>query len=247
MKRAFVRALWGTSKTDYDDGWITPSRRRNKMDFDVSSTLKNSYTAPFITYVFGKENYDYLKSLKVPNCTLINENPFIYDLQKEFWKHKLDILKYAMEIDKYDEIVYLDWDCVPIKPMDEKFWELLSKKREIQTNLQWYRCIKCPWRGEVDVRKVSNGGFLYIRDNGIPQKLIDTWQNMEASLKFWDEIAISKFIDDLMGGWQGIERYRVDFEPDVCNLKKKSVFEKSLDNIYFIHYIQSGNNKLRKR
>jgi len=247
MKRAFIRALWGTPKTDFDadDGWIVPSRRRSKIDFHIDSILKNPYTQPFITYVFGQENYDHLKAQNVTNCVLLNKDPFIYDLQKEFWRHKLDILKYAMEKDGYDEIVYLDWDCVPIKPMDDQFWALLSKKREIQANLMAYRRTKCRWRGKIDVRKVSNGGFIYIRDNSIPQKLIDTWQALDE--KFWDEVAISKFIDGLMGGWKGIESYLSDFEPNVCNLLKKSVFEKTSNDPYFIHYIQSGNNKERNR
>jgi hypothetical protein len=247
MSRGFIRALWGTPKTDYDDGWIAPSARRTKMDKDISYTLKNPNIYPFRTYVFGKENFEYLKSRNISDCVLIEEKPFIYDLQKEFWRHKLDILKYAMEIDGYTELVYLDWDCIPVKKMDEQFWELLRQKREIQANLQIYRRRKCPWRDESGIRKVSNGGFLYIRDSKIPQLLISTWQNMEPAWKFWDEIAISKLIDNLTNGWTGVDKYFTEFEPDVCNLKKKSVFEnKSSEKVYFIHFIQSNNNRKAK-
>jgi hypothetical protein len=248
MKRAFIRALWGTANKDHDKGWIAPSHRRVKMDKDIGLILKSPYSTPFITYVFGEDNLNYLKSLNVENCVLINKQPFIYDLQKEFWRHKLDILKYAMENDGFDEIVYLDWDCLPTKKLDDKFWELLSKKRELQVNLQWYRRRKCLWRGKIDTRKVSNGGFIYIRDNKIPQKFIDTWDKMDPSMKFWDEVAISKFIDEMTGGWIGVDKYLPEFEPDVCNLKKRSMFEnKPLEDIYFIHYIQSDNNDESKR
>ena len=247
MKRAFIRTLWGTPKSDYDNGWIDPSGRRKKMDKDIDFILKSPYTSPFTTYVFGEENYNYLRSLNIDNCVLLDNRPFIYDLQKEFWRHKLDILKYAMEEDKYDEIVYIDWDCLPIKMTDENFWILLSKKSEIQANLQQYRRNKCKWRGKIDAKKVSNGGFIYIRDSKIPNALIKAWQELPPAEKFWDEIAISKLMDKMMGGWQGIEQYFGKFEPDVCNLKKKSVFEnKLIENTYFIHYIQSANNRKSK-
>lgn len=219
------------------------------VGYDITTILDNPYTVPFTTYVFGKDNYNLLTEKGV-SCVLLNEKPFIYDLQKEFWRHKLDVLKYAMEIDQHEEIVYLDWDCIPQRPMTDEFWNTLSKKREIQANLEFYTRKKCMWRGKVDIRKVSNGGFLYIRDQGIPQKLMDTWSNLPAEAKFWDEIAFSKYIDDLTGGWKGIEAYWKEFEPDVCNLKRRSAYSDELlstKNVFFIHFVQSANNKKAKR
>ena len=106
------------------------------------------------------------------------------------------------------------------------------------------------WRGKIDTRKVSNGGFVYMRDPKTPQGLIDAWLNLPAPLKFWDEIAISKYIDDLMGGWKGMDVYWRDFEPDVCSLKKHYAFSDELinsKNNFFIHFIQSANNKDSKK
>lgn len=249
MKRIFIRALWGTLDTSFDNAWTSPSARRGRMNFDVKNILGNPYTVPFITYVFGEDNYKFLLD-KGLNCVLINKQPFIYDLQTEFWRHKLDILKYAMENDGYNEIVYLDWDCIPQKPLTDDFWAILSSKREIQANLQYYRRRKCKWRGKDETRKVSNGGFLYIRGSEIPQKLVEAWTNLPSDLKFWDEVAFSKYIDDLMGGWKGLDAYWKDFEPGVCNLKKRSAFSDELvnsKNVFFIHYIQSGNNKHEKK
>jgi len=245
MKRAFIRALWGITETTYDEGWNTPSERRKRLGFDIDNILCNINTVPFVTYVFGNDNYTFLQSKGI-KPVLINERPFVYDLQTQFWRHKLDILKAAME--EYDEIVYLDWDCIPQKPMSELFWDSLSSKKEIQANLQMYTRRKCFWRQD-NLRLVSNGGFLYIRDRTIPEKLIKTWEGMEDRSKFWDEVAISKYIDGINGKWCGLNYYLENFEPDVCKLKKKSAFDEEINNkkdVFFVHFIQSNNNREAK-
>jgi hypothetical protein len=246
MKRGFIRALWGTASTEYDEGWITPSKRYGRMGLDIQIIMEHENTRPFRTYVFGKDNLKMAQDLGVEDLVMIDERPLAYDPQKEFWKHKLDILQYAMEEDGYDEMVYLDWDCIPIKPLFDDFWEQLGKKESIQANLQFYRRRKCLWRGSRDTRKTSNGGFLYIRDKTIPSKLIKVWEDFEPEHKFWDEVTISKFTDDLMGGWQGTQKYWDLFEPMVCNLttvkKNRSAFtdeELASKNICFEHYIQA--------
>jgi len=245
--RTFIRTLWGTPDTCYDEGWVNASSRRTRLDDDIEMILKHPNTVPFITYVLGKKNYDYLKSLGVKDVVLLGKEPVLYNPQTEFWRHKLDILKAAM-VD-HDEIVYLDWDCIPVKPLFNDFWERLGKKREIQCNLQFYRRRKCLWR-TVDLRKTCNGGFLYIRGKDIPQKLIDTWNNFNADCKFWDETAISKLTDDMSGGWQGIDYYWNNFEPTVCNLtdsKNRSAFtdeQIASKDICFMHYIQ---DKIRRK
>jgi hypothetical protein len=212
------------------------------MDGDIDIILENEHTEPFKTYVLGTENYDYLES-KGLDCVLVDHRPVIWDLQKEFWRHKLLILEAAM--DEFDELCYLDWDCVPIKPLPDNYWDTLNEKDDIQANLQFYRRKKCHWR-KTDWRKVSNGGFLYIRNKDIPGELIRTWEGMDEHHKFWDEVIISQYIDNRLGEWQGIDVYWDKFEPEVCNLKKRSAFtdEQVLSKeACFMHYIQSGNNR----
>lgn len=245
MKRGFIRALWGTSDEKHDEGWTTPSKRYGRMADDIRMVMEHENTVPFTTYVFGKENYEMAKDLGVEDCVMINEDPFIYDLQREFWKHKLDIFQYAMEEDGFDEMVYLDWDCIPIKPLFPDFWDILGKKSEIQCNLQFYRRRKCLWRTE-EWRKTCNGGFVYMRDKTIPSKLQKTWAEMPENMRFWDEIIISKYVDDIHGGWMGIEKYWNLHEPMVCNLtmgkKNRSAFSDERlqsKDICFEHYIQA--------
>jgi hypothetical protein len=245
VKRGFIRALWGTSDEKYDEGWTTPSKRYGRMADDIRMIIEHENTQPFRTYIFGQANYDMAVDLGVQDCVLINEAPFIYDLQKEFWKHKLDIFQYAMEEDGFDEVVYMDWDCVPVKPLFDDFWDILGRKESIQCNLQFYRRRKCLWRTE-EWRKTANGGFVYMRDKTIPSKLQSTWETMPAEMKFWDEVIISKYIDDIMGGWQGIEAYWKLHEPMVCNLttskKNKSPYPDEWladKDICFEHFIQA--------
>jgi len=252
MKRGFIRALWGSSDKSQDEGWTTPSKRYGRMADDINMILNHENTQPFRTYVMGKDNYDMAKDLGVEDCIMINEEPSIYDLQSQFWRHKLDIFKYAMEEDGFDEVVYLDWDCIPVKPLFDNFWDILGQKESIQCNLQFYRRRKCLWRN-AEWRKTCNGGFVYMRDNTIPQKLIEVWESLPDDMRFWDEVVISKYIDDLMGGWQGMEKYWELYEPMLCNLttvkKNRTPYpDEWLErkDVCFEHYIQALVSRQRK-
>lgn len=253
MSINFVRTLWGVHTSQYDEGWTTPSVRRRFVDDCIALETANEYQVPCTVFVYGTQNYENLtNNKKIPNITpiLVDERPFLFDLQTEFWRNKLELLRYAMEEYGFEKIVYLDWDCNLIKPYDEKiFKDNLDKKDIIQANLLQYRRRKCKWR-DVDVCKTSNGGFIYMGRPDIPSRLIQAWDQIEYNdVKFWDEVAISKLTDDLMGGWKGIEAYWDRFEPEVCNLKKKSPYEVELlkkKNFYFLHYIQSKNNRKSK-
>ena len=246
IKRGFIRVLWGDYSNQHDEGWVTPSGRRSKMDKEILLALENEHNPKFQVYVFGEKNYDCLLSLGVEkmgcNITLLNKEPWIYNPQTEFWRHKMDMLDYAMHEDGYDEIIYLDWDCIPIKPIFTDLWDRLHKKTAIQANLMMYRRRKCLWR-KTDWRKTSNGGFIYIGNREITKKLIEVWEGLPAEMKFWDEICISKLTDDIIGGWQGVNAYWENFEPDVCNLRKKSGSDEmaAKKDVCFMHYIQSRN------
>lgn len=257
MKRALIRALWGIYKKDEKHPEIintlsqkhcdlTVSRylsRRNKMDRDMYKIWRNKLNDPFIVYVFGKENFEKVKTFGF-NAVLINENPAPFNLITETYRNKLEIIKYAMEVDGYDEIVYMDWDTIPTKKLLPNFWDILGKKEVFQANLQTYCRRKCPWRRSGDFRKVPNGGFIYIRDKSIPSKVISYWE--ELCLKKIqsdnDEPAFAMLTDNMVGGWKGIDLYWKLFEPEVCNLYKSSSFPKeqiAQKNICFMHYIQA--------
>ena len=227
--RGFIRSLWGD----------VSNLRNGKIAKEISSVKKKDW---FTVYVFGKENEKWLKEIGY-RTVLVHEDPCVWDFETRMYRHKLEAFRAAA--DDFDEFVFLDWDCVPVKELGST-WDDLNKKESFQANLFQYRTKKCLWR-DKDTRKVCNGGFIYIRDKLIPDKLISNYDSLcswveeqkksresrglslrlrEKSLIFDDEPSMSKYIDDYCGGWQGEEHYWKHFEPSVCNLRKKSVFSK---------------------
>ena len=229
MKRGFIRGLWGI----YDRSHRI-TRRRYNMDRDMDRIKSNAYNEPFRVYVYGKDNFESIKGYGF-DAVLLDENPAPFDLVKHQYRNKLEIIKYAMEEDGYDELVYMDWDCIPQKKLPPNYWDIFNQKEVFQANLQLYHRRKAFWR-KTELRKVPNGGFVYIRDKTIPSKAIALWDKIQGDN---DEPAWAKMTDDMIGGWQGIEKYWELFEAPFCNLHKNSPYSKELlesKDICFIHY-----------
>ena len=226
-----MRAYWGV----YDSSHRI-THRKKRVDKNILRILKSNFKYPFVTYVFGKDNFDYLKSLGF-ECELIHPEPTMFDAIKYQYRHKLEALKYAFEVDKCTELVHLDWDCVPQKNIDNNFWLRLEKKEYFQANLIQYHRIKAPWRGEMDTRKIPNGGFLYISNPETPKDLIKMWEIKKGPSA---EPAMARYCDKITDGWKGKDVYWDLFEPEVVNLNRCSVFlgdpKNQLKDVYFIHY-----------
>ena len=208
MKRGFVRALWGVYINDIYNF------HRQKIDGEIEFAKHCRYLEPFTTYVFGKDNYEHLKSCNVEQniVKLASNEPILWDMETQCYRHKLEAFKLGMQ--DFDEIVFLDWDTVPTKPLPPDFWEVLSKKDPIQAALIQYK-IKSkssPYWRKVNRSWASGAAWLYIRDKTIPDKIIKVWEDLG---KGWsEELAITKYIDESMGGWKGLEEYQKRFEPD---------------------------------
>ena len=56
MKSSFIRALWGI----YDHQGRRLYMRRTKIDYDIKVLMHNKFNAPFVSYIFGEDNYKYL-------------------------------------------------------------------------------------------------------------------------------------------------------------------------------------------
>jgi len=186
----------------------------------------------FITYVFGEDNLKKLNSQGVDNCVLLTKEPFAFDLVENQYRNKLQVWKQAME--DFDEIVFLDWDCRPNKRLPIDYWKKFEEKESFQACLGIYKQTKCYWRKE-DRRKVPNAGYCYIRDKTIPDKIIKAWE--ENTNKVSCEPAIALYLDQLHGGWIGIEKYWELYDPESCRLRSQQEFYKDRvkDNC-FEHY-----------
>jgi hypothetical protein len=241
MKRAFVRALWGD----------VANHRNGKIAKEIATVKDKDW---FWVLAFGEENAQWLEKMGY-KVRMIDSRPVIWDLETEMYRHKLEVFSMASSF--FDEFAVLDWDCVPTGDISHA-WDELGKKETFQANLFQYRTKKCLWR-EEDQRKVCNGGFAYFRDNSIPMKMIDIWNELyewvenkkeerakrgldlrfrEKSLIFDDEPAMSKYVDWVSDGWKGPEDYWNRFEPEVCNLRRKSAYSKDrLENkkACFVH------------
>jgi len=229
MKRAFIRGLWGV----YDDSnWI--KKMRYRMDGEIMSAVQNQFTEKFTTYVMGEDNYNLIKKI-IPDAVLISKEPFVFDLVKFLHRNKMEIIKYAIDQDGLDEVIWLDWDCIPTKKLPPDFWDYLGKKEVFQANLQRYRRNMCPWRSK-DQGCVPNGGYLYLRDKELIYKAIKVWDTMPQQN---DERAWAKLTDDMMGGWEGIDKYWRIFESDCSMLRRMSPYSVSMvsqrKNVCFFH------------
>jgi len=230
MKRIIMRAYWG----EYDDGHRI-TKRKARVDRNIEQVLNCEFKEDFVTYVFGQENFDYLVS-KGFRCVLLWKEPTMFDAVKYQYRHKLEALKFAMEEEKADEMVHLDWDCLLKKPFPNDFWDRLGKKESFQANLMQYRRRKATWRGKEDSRKIPNGGFCYIRDKNVPTDIIKIWETMKSPSC---EPAMAKYVDHRTDGWKGKEHYWNLFEPEVVRLHRCCPFSAELieaKNACYTHY-----------
>ena len=214
MKRGFIRGLWGihTQETEIME-------RRYKIDNDIKIVGLNKIEMPFVTYVFGTKNYDYLVKRGF-ECKLVDKEPLLWDHSDRkihYYGYKLKVLVEAMK--DYDEIVFLDWDCLLAKPLPQDFWEVLGRKSSIQAILRAYKKRKYGLR-EKDKRKRPCASFIYLRDKKIADQMYNYWlENKQMA----EEQVMAKTMDDLMGGWKGVDKYWELFEPDFFVLGKNAV------------------------
>jgi len=246
MKRSFIRVLWGEQPEPYYDfGCIDKPdekvldlklRRRIKINNDIRKTLKRSIQLPFVTYIFGKNNYEQINKLGL-ECKLMDEKNSLYG--KHQYKHKLDAFVYAME--DFDEIIFLDWDTKLEKELPSDFWEQMYQKDIFQASLWKYEISKVKHRNRNANKYCPSGGFVYIRNKSIPKRLIELWE--DAPNKWSEEPSFALLTDELMNGWKGLKEYWDRFEPD-CYSARKSPYRfdskpevkdlnKNKDKLYF--------------
>ena len=241
MKRGFIRGLWGV----FDNTHRVLSRRF-RLDAEINTIVKCKFNQPFTTYVMGEENNKILVDTGLEKLghtiTMLTKEPQMFDLIAHQYRNKMEVIRYAMEVDGFDEVVYLDWDCVPLKPLPDNFWEEQAKKEPFQACLQRYKHPPCAWRrgcsDDESTHKVPNGGYLYFRDKTYPSKAIKVWED-EVGKPMNDELAWAKFTDNMFGGWKSDDFYFEKFETMFCYLSRMSPLSQERvhsKNLAFVHY-----------
>ena len=242
MKRGFVRVLFGEN-VDYGPGALQKRdvgivRCRGLLEVDLKLLTHLKYDPPFVLYIYGQDNYDQCMKMGF-DCRLVSPNPAEWDINTKGFRHKLGGLQEAMK--EFDEIIFLDLDTIPQKAVPETIWEDSYKKAPIQASLRMYKRIKATWR-RTHRRTIPTAAYIYIRDKAIPQGIIDSWEATGEPLS--EEIALAHYIDQISGGWKGLDHYWDNYEPEFFNLersleyKHEDIFspdQMAQKNLYFHH------------
>jgi hypothetical protein len=139
----------------------------------------------------------------------------------------------------YNNVLQQDLDVLPLRPFNPDIWSVMGKKEVFQANLYYYRKLKNWWR-KIDGRKVMNGGCTYSRGSQAIEGIIKVWERPDMKDKKTVEPAMSRYCDELMGGWKGLDYYREHFEIDCCVLKRNSPYGRwdsliTKDTLYVHH------------
>jgi len=229
MRRAFIRGLWGIQ--DHQERRFY--KRRSKIDGDIELLKHCKYNEPFMTYVFGEENFRFLKSQGF-RAKLIDKEPIVWDMDKKQFRHKLEVIRRGLQ--DYDEVVFLDWDQLPVTKLPEDFWEVMGQKEPIQAILRMYHRRKAEWR-KSEQRQIPCASFVYVRGKEVGEDLVNLWSEMGEPWS--EETVIAKYMDDRIGGWKGADEYWKLYEPDFFVLTQGRVFSRELlatKRIAFDHF-----------
>ena len=174
---------------------------------DVSLSKLSPYSPKNITvYCFGEENFKYISDQGF-ECKLIEKHPYIWNMETEWWRHKIEVIKCGL--DDGVPAIYLDWDCIATKKIPDDIWDKLSQKSFIQSHLKIYRQPRAYWR-PVNKKFIVEGCFMYFGKN-VANDIIKIWD--KSSDKYLDETVVAKYIDEINGGWKGEKDYCSKYEP----------------------------------
>ena len=209
MNSSFINGLWGIYSTK--NHWWT---RLSKCDQDIKFHKLNTYSPKTVVYIFGDENYKRMVDLGF-TCKLIDKNPIVWDMETEQYRHKIEIWKAGLQ--DFDSITFLDFDCIPLRPIPSSFWDVMNEGAPIKTPIYVYHR-KMVNRPPDDNRKVSSASFVYIRGKEHAEGIIKKWEEMGRHWK--EELPLTAYIDSLDGGWKGVEGYR-KYDPAYYEMSKQ--------------------------
>lgn len=229
-----IRCLWGKKNHQfkeknlkfYHDECLTAKAN------DDAHQLKNQ-----IVFVWDDVNCKLMEKLNYPYYYMgDSSNP---KLEYNFI-YKLVALKKAMEI--HDEIIFLDWDFLITKKLDEHFFKLLKSRQEIQIPLYFYpaELLNLFKTMKLEDKSISNyynslynqivthcklnfndgyvipnAGFIYCRDKHFFNHLLDIQERFNIITNI-EEICIAKYLNDKI---TNTDEYIEKIEPLVCHGK----------------------------
>ena len=119
-----------------------------KVEDIVSTSLLWKYKYPTVNYILGEKNLEFLESFDydrdMHKMVLVDKKDRVILPESQVLCNKLWLINEAVKV--HGEILYLDWDCVPEKEVDDKFYEILTSRNGFQANLSHYRNRISWWR-----------------------------------------------------------------------------------------------------
>lgn len=179
------------------------------------------------------------------NCKLMEKLGYQYhymgpslNFNRDFnFYHKLLAIERAMDL--YDEILFLDWDCLIQKPLDDNFYSLIRSKGDVQIPLYFYpNEILCqydtinPRANDYDhyfnmffyqiIRNgkwkfddgivIPNAGFIYLRNVNFIKELIQI-QKIYGVTSNIEEVCALLYFNNFI---DSTDKYIEIIEPLVC-------------------------------
>ncbi len=212
----FIRGLWG----DFDE--LTPSPIYNEM-----------------VYVWGEKNHQKLIDRGF-DCKLVSKDDRVYKKEDEKFIHKLDCLKYG--VDDFNEVIFLDWDVISVKPIDDKFFTHFNKSdfmlptysypKEFLKLYDFFNGNQGEWvNTQINEMKkygwdlgdsivLPNAGFMYCSNKNIPEKLIEITREMNLKTLV-EEFATFCYVNCTL------DEYIRTYEPPV-------IFGREVNNIFYL-------------
>lgn len=203
MTRSVIRALWGI----YEHNDRRMYKRRGTQDANIKLVKMNRTSLPFCCYTFGEDNHKFLLDKGI-NSRLVDKRPIVWDMDNEQFRHKLEVLKCGLN--DFDEVIFMDWDCMAIRPFTHTMWDTVSKGNDIQAILRMYKRRKATWRISHQ-RAIPEASWVYLRGKKVGDDLINQWEKMNRPCS--EELVMAKYMDERAGGWQGLEHYWKCYEP----------------------------------
>jgi hypothetical protein len=208
-----IRVIWG-----YD----IFKKQKFQEDFDIGlKQLTKHCSLPVVYYVYGQDNVQELKQ-RVPQAQIVqlSDKPLAF---KNFWFHKVHAINEAHK--KFDEILYLDFDCVFTKDFTIKYQ---NKLREKPFSVPWYTpstACKLPYRSGRYRNRLPCNGFIYSRNKEFVQQWADAYGAFShmgpmRRRRITDEQSLA-YVCEQMHGVRSLRHMRSVYEPAIIqNIKQ---------------------------
>lgn len=194
----FIRGLWGA----------TEQLQRESVYRDIRRMAEQPTLHPgdTVSYVFGTENAEFLKSLgievtcldpspiknygyRTPVALSGHNNDLVHGMR--MYVHKLDCILQGVKA--FGSVVFLDWDCTLLQPLPADFWQRMEQGQSLQAGMRRLKRNRYWWR-HGGASEMPHGCWIYCRSLPAIQQLM--------TLQFWSPMA---YEEELLGIWAELQ------------------------------------------